>query len=232
MKARLFQSFPDSRCAKVRKLLEFKGIDYETIEVDLIRRDEVISLSGQITLPLLHIPESNTLVANADSIVTHLELAFPNPTLLPPTSRGLHQALNAYLDGAVERVLFALAWPDLYHYYQQQGPLQASFFEHLSQRKYGQDPSSLLHAPRASQLVAVHDVLAPFDQALENRAFLLGRLGLADFALYAQLWPLNFTGTNQIPGELVRLRSLFDRIDRLSASLDLEATLPGGGSSD
>jgi glutathione S-transferase len=228
MKARLFQSYPDSRCAKVRKLLEFKGIDYEIIEVDLIRRDEVISLSGQITLPLLHLPESNTVVADAGPIVSHLELAFPDPSLLSATNRGLHQALNAYLDGAVERVLFALAWPDLYQYYRQQGPLQASFFEHLSERKYGQDPGSLLHAPRASQLGAVHDVLAPFDEALENKAFLLGRLGLADFALYGQLWPLTFTGTNRIPAELVRLRALFDRLDRLSAKLDSQADSLGG----
>ena len=232
MKARLFQSYPDSRCAKVRKLLEFKGLDYETVEVDLVRRDEVISLSGQITLPLLHLPDSQRVIADAGPIVSHLELAFPEPTILPATTRGLHQALDAYLEGAVERVLFALAWPDLRHYYQRQGPLPASFFEHLSERKFGLDPGSLLHAPRASQLAAVHDVLAPFDQALENKAFLLGRLGLADFALYGQLWPLTFTGTNHIPGELSRLRALFERLDRLSASLDLQANAPGNGNSD
>ena len=36
MKARLFQFHTSPFCAKVRKILDYKGVDYEIVEVDYL----------------------------------------------------------------------------------------------------------------------------------------------------------------------------------------------------
>jgi glutathione S-transferase len=66
-------------------------------------------------------------------------------------------------------------------------------------------------------------MLAPLDETLRERAFLLGRIGYADFALYGQLWYLAFTGKLKIPDEFANLRAFFGRMDRITAALDPNA---------
>jgi glutathione S-transferase len=44
MKARLFQFATSPFCAKVRKILDYKGIEYELVEVDYLERKELLSV--------------------------------------------------------------------------------------------------------------------------------------------------------------------------------------------
>ena len=60
----------------------------------------------------------------------------------------------------------------------------------------------------------------PLDETVDRRAFLLGQIGYADFALYGQLFYLGFTGDLKIPAHLANLRAFYGRMDRLSAKLD------------
>jgi glutathione S-transferase len=69
-------------------------------------------------------------------------------------------------------------------------------------------------------LVRVHEVLTPFEMALEHGAFLLGGAGLADFALYGQLHYLALTGVLKIPHGLPRVREFYGRVDRITAQLE------------
>ena len=73
---------------------------------------------------------------------------------------------------------------------------------------------------RAQNWERARTMLAPLDDALADKAFLLGRIGLADFALYGQLWYLGFTGELKIPDEFANLRAFFGRVDRISATLE------------
>ena len=50
MTARLFQFHTSPFCAKVCKILDYKGIDYEIVEVDYLERKELLlRLEGVIT---------------------------------------------------------------------------------------------------------------------------------------------------------------------------------------
>ncbi len=219
MKTRLFQFHPSPLCAKVRKILEFKGLAYEALEVDYLDRAELLAVSGQIMVPVLEL-QSGEVLFDSTLIVTRLEALYPEPAVLPPLSRGLHVALTRYLEGAPAEVLMRAAIPDLMDFYARQGDQQLAFFKLMHERRHSAGFCDRMAAERESNLRQAQEILAPLDEALSDKAFLLGRLGLADFALYGQLWRLAFTGELKIPESLVNLREFFGRIDRLSASLE------------
>lgn len=219
MKSRLFQFHPSPRCAKVRKLLEFKGVDYETVEVDYLNRAELLAVSGQIMVPALELAGGEVLVDSA-WIVTRMEALFPEPTVLPPVSRGLHLTLSRFFDSAAAPALLRLTMPDLLDYYQRQGAQQLAFFKLVHDNRYGDGFCDRVDAERETSLEQALEILAPLDEALSQRAFLLGRIGLADFALYAMLWRVGFTGELKLPKSLAHLHEFFARMNRLSSLIE------------
>src|SRR5512146_117143 len=228
MKATLYQFVTSPFCSKVRKILDYKGFDYQIVEVDYIERKELIAASGQIMVPALRLERGQgdgggagveTIVAS-DRIATRLEELCPEPTILPPRTRGLHLALTRYIDSEVEEALFFAAVPDEAEYFARQGADRLALFRFIRERKYGAGFCERMEREREANMVRVREVLAPFEMALEHGAFLLGGAGLADFALYGQLHFLAFTGVLRIPHELVRLREFYGRVDRITAALE------------
>src|SRR5277367_4014349 len=120
MTARLFQFHTSPFCAKVRKILDYKGIDYEIVEVDYLERKELLTASGQIMVPALTL-ESGETIADSERIAMRLEEIYPEPTIFPPSQRGLHLALARYIDSAIEDALFRVAVPDELAHFRRQG---------------------------------------------------------------------------------------------------------------
>lgn len=215
---RLYQFRTSPFCAKVRKILEYKGLEFEPVEVDYLERKELLATSGQLMVPALSFPDGQT-VADSNRIALRLEQLYPEPTILPPDWRGIHQVLAAYFESEVEDALFRVALPDELEHFSRSGAERLAFYKLIRERKYGAGFCERMARDAEANLRRAREVLAPLENSLEERAFLLGRIGLADFALYGQLWYLAFTGELKIPAELPNLRAFFARIDRLSASL-------------
>lgn len=228
MKATLYQFVTSPFCSKIRKILDYKGLDYQVVEVDYVERKELIAASGQIMVPALRIEEARDAVdgggvetiVGSDHIATRLEELFPVPTILPPRSRGLHLALTRHIESEVEEALFFAAVPDEEAYFARQGADRLAFFRLIRERKYGTGFCERMAREHEANLRRVREVLSPYEMALEDGAFLLGGAGLADFALYGQLHFLALTGVLKIPHELPRLREYYGRLDRITASLD------------
>jgi glutathione S-transferase len=214
---RLYQFVSNPFCAKVRKILDFKGLDYEAIEVDYLERNELLVASGQIMVPALTLSGGETIV-DSDPIATRIEELYPEPTIFPPDSRGLHIALARYFDTEVEAALFRVALPDEIEQYSRAGRDRAAFYRIICERKYGVGFCDRAVQERPANWERVRGILAPLDEALNARAFLLGRIGFADFSLYGQLYRLAFTGELKIPVEFPNLRAFFGRVDRISAT--------------
>ena len=119
MKARLFQFISSPFCAKARKLLEYKGVEYEILEVDYLERHELLAASGQLMVPALTL-DGGTIVGS-DRIALALEERFPEPTIFPRGFRGLHLALAHYIDNALEDAVFRAAIPDEIAYWRGRG---------------------------------------------------------------------------------------------------------------
>ncbi len=218
----LYQFSTSPFCAKVRKILDFKGVEYRVVEVDYLERGELLAASGQIMVPALTLATGETIV-DSDRIAARLDELYPTPTIFPPEWRGIHLALARYFDTELEDALFRAAIPDEIAYYARQGRDQEAFFRLIRERKYGAgfcDDAILRHG---EFMAAAHARMRPFEDALRDRAFLLGRIGYADFALYGQLNYLAIAGELKIPAEMERLRAFYGRIDRIYATLDPNA---------
>ena len=222
MKATLYQFETSPFCSKVRKILDYKGLDYQIVEVDYVERKELIAVSEQIMVPALRIEhgqgdevqggvENNGVetIVDSDRIARRLEELCPEPTILPPRSRGLHLALTRYIDGQVEEPLFFAAVPDEAAYFARQGADRLALFRYIRERKYGVGFCERMEREHEANMVRVREVLEPFEMALEHGGFLLGGAGLADFALYGQLHFLALTGVLKIPPELPRVREFY-----------------------
>jgi glutathione S-transferase len=218
MKARLFQFLTSPFCAKVRKILDYKGLDYETIGVDYLERKELITASGQIMVPVLTL-ESETIVDSA-RIAKRLEELFPEPTIFPPGQRGLHLALASYIDTAVEDALFRVAVPDELAYFHRQGAEREAMWRLIRERKYGEGFVDRMGRELEANWKIAAEVLAPFEEQLGagTGAFLTGRIGLADFSLYGQLHLMGLTGELKLPESMPNLRAFYGRMDRISAA--------------
>ena len=219
MKARLFQFHTSPFCSKVRKILDYKGVDYEIVEVDYLERKELLTASGQIFVPALT-PASGETIADSDRIAMRLEELYPEPTIFPPGQRGLHLALARYIDTAVEDALFRIAVPDELLYFRRLGAEREAMWRLIRERKYGEGFVDRMAAELDANWKSAAEVLAPFEQQLGAGvgAFLTGRIGLADFSLYGQLHLTGFTGELKLPESMPHLRAFYGRMDRISSA--------------
>ena len=217
MAARLYQFLTSPFCAKVRKILDFKDVEYESVEVDYLERKELLIASGQMMVPALTLASGETIV-NSARIVRRLEELYPEPTVLPPSWSGMHQVLADYIDTQLEDALFGASIPDKIGFFRRQGRDREAWWRMVRERKYGAGFVDRMIAEHGAQETRARQALLPFEQALSDRAFLLGRIGLADFALYGQLYNFAFTGELKISSELHNLRMFFGRVDRISSA--------------
>ena len=217
MAARLYQFLTSPFCAKVRKVLDFKDVDHEIVEVDYLERKELLIASGQLMVPVLALASGETIVDSA-RIVLRLEELYPEPTILPPSWSGMHQVLAKYIDTQLEDALFGASIPDKVAFFRRQGRDREALWRMVLDRKYGAGFVDKMITEASAQQSRARQALLPFEQALSDRAFLFGRIGLADFALYGQLYSLAFTGELKTPAELRNLRMFFGRMDRISSA--------------
>jgi glutathione S-transferase len=218
-KRRLYQFATSPYCAKVRKILDYKGIEYELVEVDYLDRGELLAASGQLMVPALTL-ESGVTIVDSERIVEQLEAEFPEPTIFPPYWRGIHLALARYFDTELEDALFRAAIGDELAYFRRQSVAHEALYRLIRERKYGVGFCDQMVRDHAVNLEGASLMLAPLDATLERRAFLLGRIGYADFALYGQLSYLALGGELNLPASMANLRAFYGRMDRITAELD------------
>ena len=219
MPARLYQFLGSPFCAKARKILEFKGVDFEVVEVDYLERKELVLASGQMTVPALTLENGETIVDSA-KIADRLEEMHPVPTIMPPGWSGLHRALATYIDNQLEESIYPVALADERAYYSRQGIDRGALWTFIRERKFGTGFVERTIANGEANWARLIQALAPFEQQLEGKAFLTGRIGLADFCLYGQLYYMAFTGELKIPQSLPNLRAYFGRIDRITSKIE------------
>src|SRR6266851_480699 len=178
MAAKLYQFLGSPFCAKVRKLLAFKGVEFEVVEVDYLERKELVLASGQMTVPALTLESGETIVDSA-RIATRLEELFPEPTIFPAGWRGVHIALADYIDNQLEEAVYAVALADELAHYRRQGVDRAALWRLIRERKFGAGFVDRTIANHDANWARARNALAPFEEKLEKLTFLTGRVGMA-----------------------------------------------------
>jgi glutathione S-transferase len=172
-----------------------------------------------MTVPALTLDGGETIVDSA-RIATRLEELFPEPSIFPPGWRGVHIALADYIDNQLEDAVYAVAIPDELAHYRRQGVDREALWRLIRERKYGAGFVDRTIANNTANWERARAALAPFEEQLANLPFLTGRIGLADFSLYGQLFYFAFTGEMKIPVEMKNVRAFFDRMDRISSAIE------------
>jgi glutathione S-transferase len=219
MAAKLYQFLGSPFCAKVRKLLAFKGVEFEVVEVDYLERKELLIASGQLTVPAVTLDNGETIV-DSSQIAFRLEELYPEPTVFPAGWRGMHVVLADYIDNHLEEQIYPVALADELAYYSKQGADRSALWRFIREHKFGKGFVDRTIADQAANWARFRIALTPFEEQLGNAPFLTGRIGLADFALYGQLFYLAFTGELKIPAEMKNLRAFFGRVDRISSVVE------------
>ena len=94
---RLYSFFRSSAAFRVRIALNLKGVDYETVAVDLPhdrhREPDFLETNPQATIPVLD--DDGTILWQSLAIIEYLDSRFPEPRLIPaePVARARVQAL-------------------------------------------------------------------------------------------------------------------------------------------
>jgi len=216
---RLYQFATSPFCAKVRKILDYKGLSYEVTEVDYLERKELLVASGQLMVPALTL-ESGATIVDSDVIAAALEEQYPEPAIFPPGWRGVHLALARYFDNELEEAIFRATIPFQLQHYARQGRDREAFYRMVRDRGNGTGFCDQMIRDHQPNLAHVHRMIAPLEDAFAERAFLLGRIGYADFAFYGQLSCLSANGELALPHAYEGLRAFYGRMDRITAKLD------------
>ncbi len=67
---------------KVRMVLEWKGLDYETVDgLDMANQELLAAVNGRLEVPTL--VDGGVSVVNSADIVAYLEHAYPDPSVQP-----------------------------------------------------------------------------------------------------------------------------------------------------
>lgn len=78
---RLFQIPFSHNCVKVRRVLDLKGIEYETVDINPAWRGNVKRASGQTLVPALI--DGDHSMSGSSPILLEVEERYPEPSLLP-----------------------------------------------------------------------------------------------------------------------------------------------------
>ncbi|MGB3613851.1 MAG: glutathione S-transferase family protein [Elainellaceae cyanobacterium] len=98
----LYQFEMSHYCEKVRFLLDYKGLTYQTIDVTPgIGQLDVYRMSGQRQVPVLK--DGAEVIADSTAIAHYLETKYPDRPIIPaePIQRGYCLALEAWADDSI-----------------------------------------------------------------------------------------------------------------------------------
>jgi glutathione S-transferase len=116
--------------------------------------------------------------------------------------------------------VYPVALADELEYYSREGADRGALWRFIRERKFGKGFVDRVIADHTANWERARAALAPFEEQLGNAPFLTGRIGLADFALYGQLYYLAFTGELKIPADMKNLRAFFGRVDRITSVIE------------
>jgi glutathione S-transferase len=96
--------------AKVRAILQYKGLPFEERFVHPLDRREIVRLSGQKLVPVL--VDDGRVVADSTRIARYLDERYPSPPILPadPALRARALLLEEWADEALPRAVQPVRW--------------------------------------------------------------------------------------------------------------------------
>jgi glutathione S-transferase len=183
---RLFQFSYSPFATKVAKVLAWKGIACEAVEVPYLDRRALLAVTGgSVHVPVLE--HDGEVVKDSAAITAWLDARFAPSLRTDP----LAVVLEQWADGVLEDQAFRLASPGLEERIAGWNGGRAdapAMFRIVKERRFGPGCIDAWRADRAGFADRVCGLLEPLGRALATRPYLLGETpSVADAAVFGQL---------------------------------------------
>jgi glutathione S-transferase len=205
-------------CVCAERMLAFKGIQADIVNVPYHDKRALIAATGQDYVPAM---VWDARVVPWTELASFLEESRPAPPLFPDGQRGLAEALDEwghqYVEERVWRYVVTKVPPTLAE------GVERWVFEEMQSRVRG--PWALLESRREEFRQELLPTLSRIDRMLDGRAWILGKPSLADFGIFGGLSPLFAVGEG-LPEGMPRLAAWVDRIRRIGTPTPPPAAPP------
>lgn len=159
---------------KVRMVLRFKGLKYESIDaLALAEHDRLLEVNPRAEVPAL--VDGDAVVTDSVDIVYYLEDRYPEPPVFPVSAvqrakaRHWQRQADTLLDAIIHDISI-WTWPTL--------------------RRPDRPPEGLLETGRGE----LHGIMRELEATLDASGYVCDRLSIADFALFPHLSALKVLG--------------------------------------
>lgn len=195
-------------CAKVRKILAYKGLRYRTIPVPYHDKVRLIRDTRQDYVPFVRDGRTDVPWNRA---VDYLERLRPKPTVYPNDTREQCKILEAWEYDWFEDRVWGLVAPFLEPTFED--PAERWNFVEYWERVYG--PFDATRKDPSEAWASVEPSLRLLEDCLRARDFLLAELPTAfDFAIYGDFHAMRCAAL-RIPARYPKLRTWYRRLDRI-----------------
>lgn len=180
-KPTLYQFAVSCSAEKVRRALNHKRVEWETVEVNWFDRQSLVKVSGQKLVPIF-VHDGNTVGPSSIEVLDFIEYNFEGPSIYPDESRGLCHMIDSYVEGSLFRMGLEIFFPAA------AAVFKSDAFNKDVVERMGKGPDELAALlPRNKEKYERH--LAVWDQHFASRKYFLGdKESAADFILVSNYW--------------------------------------------
>ena len=206
-------------CLVQKRILEYARAKFKTREVPSGDRSLVWKLTRGRYYQVPVLKDGTTVLFETDEnsqiIAKYLDGRF-KLGLFPEHWRGVQTILSRHIENEVEAITFKLNdifWSELV------APAEQLNFIRFKERKFGRGCLDRWRAEQSQLLAQLAIALAPFEQMLADKPFLLGDHPLfVDFDLWGMLANFLYSGHYQFPSECPKLLEWRQRLTEAHAS--------------
>ena len=203
-------------CLPQRRILEFSGVKFKTINIPPQDRDFVWKITGQRYYGVPTVRDGKNIVIESDNdsqdVAKYLDRKL-KLGLFPASHEGVQSILWRYIENEIEDVTFRM---NDVHYAEFVPPAHQLQYLRFKERKFGRGCLDQWRAQTKDWLKKLETRLAPFEQMLASTPFLLGERPLfVDFDLCGMLDNFLYSGHYQLPKAQPRVRDWHRRLKKL-----------------
>ena len=203
-------------CIVQRRILEFAGVPFKTVNIPNADRSLIWKLSKQryYSVPIIKDGKNVVFEVSEDSqvVAKYLDSKL-RLNLFPAELEGVQFLVWRYIESEVEGVTFRLN--DIY--YKEFVPASEQLvFLRFKERKFGRGCIEQWEASQKTWLKTLERVLVPFEEMLAHNPFLLGdEPRFVDFDLFGMIGNFLYSGHYTLPRAHNHLKSWHGRMEQL-----------------
>jgi len=192
-------------CAKIRKLMDYKGLRYRTIPVPYHDKERLLRDTGQDYVPFLREGRVGVPFHRA---VDYLEWTRRKPSAYPNRTKGVCKILESWEYDWFEDRVWGLVAPFLERRFKD--PVERWNFTEFWERIYG--PFEATRRNPKPVWESLHPSFSLLEASLRSRDYLVTDAPTAfDFAIYGNVHAMDYAGV-ELPSRYPRLRGWYRRV--------------------